>query len=188
MVKAILSTTSLLLLATTVAGVCETYSYTTCADHTVHWFDPRNGVVCDPLDCGGGMAPVKYDVPCCAAYTGTKPCVSTTSTLSCWKPSTAFSSATASASSVATTSDAATPEPSTVSSGRATATSLRQTSGNATAPATTDAPTPSTGSTTESSTATTSDSSAPVSTNIAGEVVGSFMAAAGAALGAVVLV
>ncbi|KAM5358429.1 hypothetical protein ACJZ2D_015308 [Fusarium nematophilum] len=35
---------------------CETHSYTTCEDGIVHWFDPDDGQICDPLDCGGGRA------------------------------------------------------------------------------------------------------------------------------------
>src|SRR4051794_4892282 len=103
MAKTLSTAASLLMLATTVLGACETISYTTCADSIVHWYDPNNGEVCDPLDCGGGRAPVKYDVPCCAAYRGTEPCVSTTSTLSCWKPSSALASATIASSSAETT-------------------------------------------------------------------------------------
>lgn len=41
--------------------------------------------ICDPLDCGGGRAPVKYNVPCCAAYTGTAECVTSASYLPCFK-------------------------------------------------------------------------------------------------------
>ena len=35
------------------------------------WYVPGTGEVCEFLDCGGGRAPPKYDVPGCAAYTGT---------------------------------------------------------------------------------------------------------------------
>lgn len=36
----------------------------------IYWV-PGSGEICDFLDCGGGMAPPKYNVPGCAAYTGT---------------------------------------------------------------------------------------------------------------------
>ncbi|KAL4968143.1 uncharacterized protein BDV14DRAFT_168341 [Aspergillus stella-maris] len=77
------------LLATIAAADCSgPISYTTCADRITHYFDPETGEVCDPLDCGGGRAPVKYDVPGCAAYTGTEIYTSSKSILSCWSPST----------------------------------------------------------------------------------------------------
>ncbi|RYP44343.1 hypothetical protein DL768_009180 [Monosporascus sp. mg162] len=62
-----------------------THSFTTCDDGIVHWYDPNTGEVCDPLDCGGGRAPPKTNVPGCPLYTGTA--VRTTSYLSCWTPS-----------------------------------------------------------------------------------------------------
>jgi hypothetical protein len=36
----------------------------------IYW-DPTNGEICAPLDCGGGRAPPKTTVPGCAAYEGT---------------------------------------------------------------------------------------------------------------------
>jgi hypothetical protein len=36
----------------------------------VYW-DPTNGEICELLDCGGGRAPPKTNVPGCAAYEGT---------------------------------------------------------------------------------------------------------------------
>lgn len=75
----------LLVLAKLAAGIgCNTHSYTTCDDGIVHWFDPEDGQICDPLDCGGGRAPPKKN-PGCAGYTGTE--VRTISYLSCWKAS-----------------------------------------------------------------------------------------------------
>ncbi|KAJ5966800.1 hypothetical protein N7501_003048 [Penicillium viridicatum] len=185
---------SLLMLATTVFAACESISYTTCADTIVHWYDPTNGQVCDPIDCGGGRAPVKYDEPCCAAYRGTEPCVSTTSTLSCWSPSTVAASSTiASASSAETTSASttatATANTSVPSSTKAAAeTSSHSISGTATAPSTTEAPTQSTSSETETGSANSSSSAQPVSTNIAGTHGGPLMAVAGAVVGAVILI
>lgn len=64
---------------------CETHTFTTCADKITHWYDPDDGMICDPLDCGGGRAPAKTDVPCCGNYKGTEPCVTSASYLSCFK-------------------------------------------------------------------------------------------------------
>ncbi|KAM0429253.1 hypothetical protein ACHAPT_006467 [Fusarium lateritium] len=73
----------LLMLAKLAVGIgCNTHSYTTCEDGIVHWFDPEDGQICDPLDCGGGRAPPKKN-PGCDGYTGTE--VRTISYLSCWK-------------------------------------------------------------------------------------------------------
>ncbi len=55
----------LLMLAKTAAAVCGIHSFTTCDDGIVHWFDPLTGEICDPLDCGGGRAPPKTNVPGC---------------------------------------------------------------------------------------------------------------------------
>lgn len=82
----LLSAIPLLMLTEKVLGFgCSTHSYTTCEDKIVHWFDPDDGMICDPLDCGGGRAPPKHG-PGCAGYTGTE--TRGTSYLSCWKPST----------------------------------------------------------------------------------------------------
>ncbi|KAF4334288.1 siderophore biosynthesis [Fusarium beomiforme] len=82
----ILSAVSLFMLTEQVLGFgCSTHSFTTCEDKIVHWFDPDDGMICDPLDCGGGRAPPKTGVPGCAGYTGTE--TIGTSYLSCWKPS-----------------------------------------------------------------------------------------------------
>ncbi|RMJ22519.1 Cell surface protein [Aspergillus sp. HF37] len=35
------------------------------------WFVPETGEVCELLDCGGGRAPPRHDVPGCPQYTGT---------------------------------------------------------------------------------------------------------------------
>ncbi|CAJ0549726.1 Ff.00g033390.m01.CDS01 [Fusarium sp. VM40] len=78
---------------------CSTHSYTTCEDKIVHWFDPDDGMICDPLDCGGGRAPPKHG-PGCAGYTGTE--TRGTSYLSCWKPSTTLVAAPAGPTTVVT--------------------------------------------------------------------------------------
>ncbi|RYO80887.1 hypothetical protein DL766_010446 [Monosporascus sp. MC13-8B] len=72
---------------------CTIHSFTTCDDGIVHWYDPNTGEVCDLLDCGGGRAPPKTNVPGCPLYKGTE--VRTTSYLSCWTPSGAEPSTTA---------------------------------------------------------------------------------------------
>ncbi|KAI8723133.1 hypothetical protein NCS52_00168400 [Fusarium sp. LHS14.1] len=73
----------LLMLAKLAASIgCNTHSFTTCDDGIVHWYDPEDGQICDPLDCGGGRAPPKKN-PGCDGYTGTE--VRTISYLSCWK-------------------------------------------------------------------------------------------------------
>ncbi|KAF5979610.1 hypothetical protein FBULB1_5631 [Fusarium bulbicola] len=112
MVKsALLTAIPLLMLAEQALGFgCSTHSYTTCQDKIVHWFDPDDGMICDPLDCGGGRAPPKTGVPGCAGYTGTE--TIGTSYLSCWKPSTTLVAAAAETTSETTVTKTA--EPSTV--------------------------------------------------------------------------
>ncbi|CEI69187.1 hypothetical protein FVEN_g4057 [Fusarium venenatum] len=106
MVKAtLLSALPVLMLAEQALGFgCSTHSFTTCEDKIVHWFDPDDGMICDPLDCGGGRAPVKTGVPGCANYSGTE--TRGTSYLSCWKPSTTLATASAEATSEAVSVDA----------------------------------------------------------------------------------
>ncbi|KAF5570422.1 siderophore biosynthesis [Fusarium phyllophilum] len=112
MVRSILlAAISLLMLAEQALGFgCSTHSYTTCEDKIVHWFDPDDGMICDPLDCGGGRAPPKTGVPGCAGYTGTE--TIGTSYLSCWKPSTTLVAA--AAETILETTVTETAEPSTV--------------------------------------------------------------------------
>ncbi|KAF5689441.1 siderophore biosynthesis [Fusarium circinatum] len=112
MVKsALLIAIPLLMLAEQALGFgCSTHSYTTCQDKIVHWFDPDDGMICDPLDCGGGRAPPKTGVPGCAGYTGTE--TIRASYLSCWKPSTTLVAAAAETTSETTVTKTA--EPSTV--------------------------------------------------------------------------
>jgi hypothetical protein len=96
----LLSAIPLLMLTEKVLGFgCATHSYTTCEDKIVHWFDPDDGMICDPLDCGGGRAPPKHG-PGCGGYTGTE--TRGTSYLSCWKPSTTLVSAPADPTTVVT--------------------------------------------------------------------------------------
>src|ERR1700712_3241764 len=35
------------------------------------FYVPETGQICEMIDCGGGRAPPKHDVPGCNAYTGT---------------------------------------------------------------------------------------------------------------------
>src|ERR1700712_3593132 len=35
------------------------------------FYVPETGQICEMLECGGGRAPLKHDVPGCDAYTGT---------------------------------------------------------------------------------------------------------------------
>ncbi|KAJ5595489.1 Glycoside hydrolase 18 protein [Penicillium hispanicum] len=183
---------SSLILARTVLAECGVHSFTSCADNIVHWFDPNTGEVCDPLDCGGGRAPPRTDVPGCPLYTGTE--TRSTSYLSCWTPSVSASStvATASASSTesvgssdsTSTSDAASSESS------ATATVARTATGSSATPATTLPPKSSTGLRASSSdTSSTGGSTVqPAPTNAGALLTGSLMAVAGAAVGAIVLI
>ncbi|KAJ5371685.1 hypothetical protein N7517_003691 [Penicillium concentricum] len=122
-----------------------------------------------------GRAPVKYDIPCCtAAYTGTEPCIITTSTLSCWSPSAATPSTAASAASSSTR---------TSSTGVAARTSSHNISGSAAAPSTTEPPTQSKSpKTSEAGSANSSSSAPPVSANIATSCIGPLMAVAEAAI------
>ncbi|KAG7415909.1 hypothetical protein DER46DRAFT_604570 [Fusarium sp. MPI-SDFR-AT-0072] len=112
MVKStLLAAIPLLMLAEQALGFgCSTHSFTTCEDKIVHWFDPDDGMICDPLDCGGGRAPPKTGVPGCAGYTGTE--TIGTSYLSCWKPSTTLVAAAAETTSETTVTETA--EPSTL--------------------------------------------------------------------------
>ncbi|KAH8880582.1 hypothetical protein GQ53DRAFT_848822 [Thozetella sp. PMI_491] len=78
----------LLVLAKLTSAACSTYSYTTCADRIVHWYDPNTGEICDPLNCGGDRAgPARTDVPGCPQYKGTLTLATTPSYLPCWTPS-----------------------------------------------------------------------------------------------------
>ncbi|EKJ73699.1 hypothetical protein NXS19_009428 [Fusarium pseudograminearum] len=105
MVKTLFAALPVLMLAEQALGFgCSTHSFTTCEDRIVHWFDPDDGMICDPLDCGGGRAPVKTGVPGCANYSGTE--TRGTSYLSCWKPSTTLATAPAETTIEAVTIDA----------------------------------------------------------------------------------
>lgn len=51
----------------TVSGRNDVTTYS-----TVLWYIPDTGEICEVLDCGGGRAPPKTDVPGCGAYKGTE--------------------------------------------------------------------------------------------------------------------
>lgn len=64
----------MLMLAQPALSACTgPYTYGTCADGIVHWYDGDTGEICDALNnCGGGRAgPQRTDVPGCPAYKGT---------------------------------------------------------------------------------------------------------------------
>lgn len=61
-----------LLAGQTLAVGCAQHTFGVCQDNIVHWYDPDDGQICDPHDCGGGRAPPRKDVPGCAFYTGTE--------------------------------------------------------------------------------------------------------------------
>ncbi|KAK4172253.1 hypothetical protein QBC36DRAFT_338324 [Triangularia setosa] len=61
-----------LLTGKTLAVGCAQHTFGVCQDNIVHWYDPDDGQICDPHDCGGGRAPPRKDVPGCAFYTGTE--------------------------------------------------------------------------------------------------------------------
>lgn len=84
--SSLLTVLQLLLLARMAVAGCTTRSFTTCADRIVHWYDPTTGEICDPLDCGGGRAPPKTDVPGCPLYSGTATRPTSPSYLPCFTP------------------------------------------------------------------------------------------------------
>ena len=192
--SALLAAIPLLMLAEQVLGFgCSTHSYTTCEDKIVHWFDPDDGMICDPLDCGGGRAPPKTGVPGCAGYTGTE--TIGTSYLSCWKPSTTLVAAAAETTSETTVTE--TPEPSTVIEVETRTTTRHAVSASAEpmgitarTGSTTVAPIlPSETKSTEEAVSTSTPTAAATTAtpNAAGVMEGSIIAVAGVALGAIVL-
>ncbi|RBQ74789.1 hypothetical protein FVER53263_05953 [Fusarium verticillioides] len=197
MVKStLLAAIPLLMLAEQALGFgCSTHSYTTCEDKIVHWFDPDDGMICDPLDCGGGRAPPKTDVPGCAGYTGTE--TVGTSYLSCWKPSTTLVAAAAETTSETTVTE--TPEPSTVVKVETRTTTrhfvsesaepLESIRVTAAAGSTTVAPVLPSGtkSSEEAAASTPSAAATTAAPNAARVMEGSLIAVAGVALGAIVL-
>ncbi|KAK0750551.1 hypothetical protein B0T18DRAFT_129607 [Schizothecium vesticola] len=109
--KSILAGLGLLALASPALSVCTgEYTYSFCEpDRIVRYFDPNNGELCGGLDCGGGRAPPRTDVPGCPQYKGTELPITTPQYLPCWTPpggastkTTAADSATKSGSSSAT--------------------------------------------------------------------------------------
>ncbi|OJD25199.1 hypothetical protein ACJ73_03430 [Blastomyces percursus] len=171
-----------LLAATVSAFGCEQHTFTQCEDGITHWYDPDDGMICDPLDCGGGRAPIKKDVPGCPAYTGTLTRATSVSFLSCWPFTTESPSDPTSATETGTGTEA------TVTGSNPPASTTAGTGTGGTAPGITQPPTPSTGD--EGANASGSGSSgAPSETPNAGAFLeGSLMAGAGAAIGALLLV
>lgn len=189
MLKSLLPTIPLLLLlATSASAVCTSYSYTSCDDNIVHWFDPGTGEICDPINCGGGRGgPLRYDVPGCDRYTGTKTIATSASYLSCWTPSASASATSAAVGSGGSTTDTVATENSMASP---TVSSTEVTSGSSATPSTTLPPDASADSqTTGDATASASDSAASAEpTDNAGAFgQGSLVAVAGAVIGAIAL-
>jgi len=82
--KSAFSALALLALATPALSACEkAYTYGVC-EGIVQYYDPNTGELCNYLDCGGGRAPPKTDVPGCPLYKGTAVRVTTPTTLPCW--------------------------------------------------------------------------------------------------------
>ncbi|KAK6223406.1 hypothetical protein LQW54_000524 [Pestalotiopsis sp. IQ-011] len=195
-----LSTLAVLLLAAArgaSAAGCATHTYGSCADGIVHWYDPDDGQICDPLDCGGGRAPPKTTDPCCtAAYTGTAVCVDVPSYMPCFAASststaTVVKTATAAGATTTTTTAAGTAESAAVNglSGYVEGSTVTTATGSE-GTAVTSAPTTTvvTGATVNSTTTAGSSSAAAVATNAAGYAQRHpFMALAGAAVGVVLL-
>lgn len=195
-----LSTLAVLLLAaarSASAVGCATHTYGSCADGIVHWYDPDDGQICDPLDCGGGRAPPKTTNPCCtAAYTGTAVCVDTPSYMPCFTASststaTVVKTTTAAGATTTTTAAAGTAESAAVNGLSEYVESLTvATSTGSEGTAVTSAPTTTvtTGGTVNSTMTSGSSSAAAVATNAAGYAQRHpFMALAGAAVGVVLL-
>ncbi|KAK3381252.1 hypothetical protein B0H63DRAFT_545813 [Podospora didyma] len=197
MVKSVLSALALLMLATPALSVCGIHSFTACEDKIVHWFDPLTGEICDPLDCGGGRAPPKTDVPGCPQYKGTATRPTSASYLSCWKPPVASSATTAGTpssnvesqtSTTAAVSSSVTPSPGSGEGSSGGSGTTVSPSGSVTsstnAPLTTQPPAGG-----ASSVSVASTSSTTTATGNAGNVVGGSLMAvvAGAALGVVAL-
>lgn len=195
----------LMLASSAVAVDCSTHSFTTCADKIVHWFDPDTGEICDPLDCGGGRAPPKTDVPGCPMYTGTETRATSKSYLPCWTPSaTATPTSESSAEVTSSTSDSTTVTETsapTVSSTTAVVTTHATTTSEGAAissPSTTPAASlssskgaaSSSGSSANANGSGSNSASAQTTTafNAGGALTGSFVAVAGAALGVIALI
>jgi hypothetical protein len=71
--KSILATAALAALAsakTDLAGCTSSQTVAFGGASMIYWV-PGTGEICSFLDCGGGRAPPKYNVPGCPAYTGT---------------------------------------------------------------------------------------------------------------------
>ncbi|KAI9666116.1 MAG: hypothetical protein M1821_004051 [Bathelium mastoideum] len=56
---------------TDIAGCTSSATRDQYGEASMIYWVPGSGEICAFLDCGGGMAPPKYNVPGCAAYTGT---------------------------------------------------------------------------------------------------------------------
>lgn len=171
---------------------CSTHTFGTCADGIVHWYDPDDGQICDPLDCGGGRAPPKTDVPGCPQYKGTAIRQTGPSYMPCFVKTTSSSAAAPPTTGIVryTTTFTDTDPGPTSTPGTLVTTTVTKSTTDTAAPATTEPATLPAGSA-QSSTASSSSTSttSTVAANNAGKVLGgSLMAAmAGVAVGAVAL-
>jgi len=125
MAKSLLSAIALIsiLASPAVSQECRPISYTACGPTgVVRYYDPDTGEICPYRDCGGGRAPVKYDVPGCAAYTGTELPKTEKSYLPCW---TGFSTSSSETSTVFSTTTTVPSSPTSLPSGGSITTSTR---------------------------------------------------------------
>ncbi|KAK3986596.1 hypothetical protein QBC44DRAFT_134786 [Cladorrhinum sp. PSN332] len=182
----------LMLAGNALAIGCSQHTFGTCADGIVHWYDPDDGQICDPLDCGGGRAPPKTNVPGCPQYKGTEIRQTAPSYMPCFaKPAPSTTSVPPAAAPASTTVSTPTAPGKLTETVATDAEPTDATSPPASpAPSTTDPatlPVPAQeGSATDS---TSSSSTSTTATDNSGSVMGGcLLAAAGAAIGAIVLV
>jgi hypothetical protein len=67
-----LSAVATLALAKTDYAGCTSSTTVVGGGASVVYWDPTNGEICQALDCGGGRAPPKTNVPGCGSYEGTE--------------------------------------------------------------------------------------------------------------------
>lgn len=70
-ILALAATLTTVLAKTDLAG-CTSSATVKDGGYYAIWWVPETGEICQGIDCGGGRAPPKKDVPGCGAYTGTE--------------------------------------------------------------------------------------------------------------------